>query len=72
MHKQLLLKQNECQKRPNKQPLLKTTPTDTRRFGSAHGEGVHGSTPLRLDVPASGTYLIKVGNYTVRKVVVVR
>lgn len=31
----------------------------------------HG-TPLRFDIPASGTYLIKIGNYPIRKVVVIR
>ena len=29
-------------------------------------------TPLRFDVPTSGTYLVKIGNHPVRKVVVVR
>ena len=29
-------------------------------------------TPLRFDIPASGTYMIKIGNYPARKVVVVR
>ena len=28
--------------------------------------------PLRFDAPATGTYLIKIGNYPARKVVVVR
>ena len=43
-----------------------------RLLATRRGEDVHGSTPLRLDVPASGTYLIKVGNYPARKVVVIR
>lgn len=29
-------------------------------------------TPIRFDAPVSGTYLIKVGNYPARKVVVIR
>jgi len=29
-------------------------------------------TPLRFDAPASGTYMIKIGNYQARKVVVIR
>lgn len=29
-------------------------------------------TPMRFDVPASGTYLIKIGNHVARKVVVIR
>ena len=29
-------------------------------------------TPLRFDVPASGTYMIKIGNYPARKIVVIR
>lgn len=28
--------------------------------------------PLRFDAPASGTYMIKIGNYPARKVAVVR
>ncbi len=28
--------------------------------------------PIRFDAPASGTYIIKIGNYPVRKVVVIR
>ena len=28
--------------------------------------------PLRFDVPSTGTYMIKIGNHTARKVVVVR
>ena len=28
--------------------------------------------PLRFDAPASGTYLIKIGNYPARRVVVIR
>lgn len=43
-----------------------------RLLATRRGEDAHGSTPLRLDVPASGTYLIKVGNHPARKVVVVR
>lgn len=31
----------------------------------------HG-TPLRFDIPASGTYLIKIGNYPIQKVVVIK
>ena len=29
-------------------------------------------TPVRFDAPASGTYMIKIGNYQARKVVVIR
>ena len=29
-------------------------------------------TTLRLDVPASGAYMIKIGNHAARKVVVIR
>ena len=43
-----------------------------RLLATRRGEDAHGSTPLRLEVPASGTYLIKVGNYPARKVVVIR
>ena len=28
--------------------------------------------PMRFDVPVSGTYMIKIGNYPARKVVVIR
>ena len=43
-----------------------------RLIAMQRNEGVHGGTPLRFDVPASGTYLIKVGNHPARKVVVIR
>lgn len=36
------------------------------------GEGVHGGTPLRFDVPASGVYLVRIGDRAARKVAVVR
>ena len=29
-------------------------------------------TPLHFDVPASGTYMIKIGNHPARKVVVIK
>ena len=29
-------------------------------------------TAIRFDIPASGTYMIKIGNHTARKVVVIR
>ena len=35
-------------------------------------EEMHGGMPVQFNVPASGTYLIKVGNYPARKVVVIR
>jgi hypothetical protein len=38
----------------------------------AKREGVHGGTPLRFDAPASGTYLLKIGNYPARRVVVIK
>lgn len=28
--------------------------------------------PLRFDVPASGTYMVKIGNFTARKIVVIK
>ena len=43
-----------------------------RLLAMRRSEDTHGGTPLRLNVPASGTYLIKVGNHPARKVVVIR
>ena len=43
-----------------------------RLLATRRGEDAHGGTPLRFAVPASGTYLIKVGNHPARKVVVIR
>lgn len=36
------------------------------------GEDGHSSTPLYFDVPASGTYLVKIGNHPARRVVVIK
>lgn len=39
-----------------------------RQLAMRHNEG----TPMQFDVPASGTYLVKVGNAPARRIVVVR
>ena len=36
------------------------------------GKDVHEGTPLHFDVPASGTYLVKIGNHPARRVVVIK
>ncbi len=43
-----------------------------RLLATRQGEDVHGGTPLRFDVPASGVYLVRIGDRAARKVVVVR
>ena len=43
-----------------------------RLLATRLGEGVHGGTPLRFDVPATGVYLVRIGDRAARKVVVVR
>ena len=43
-----------------------------RLLATRKSEEMHGGTPVQFNVPASGTYLIKVGNYPACKVVVIR
>ena len=38
----------------------------------ARREDTHGGTPLRFDVPASGVYLVKVGDWPARRIVMLR
>ena len=43
-----------------------------RLLATRKSEEMHGGTPLRLDVPASGVYLVRIGNLPAKRVVVIR
>ena len=43
-----------------------------RIIATQRGEAVLGGTPIRFVVPTSGSYMVKIGNHPVRKVVVIR
>ena len=45
----------------------------TRNSVGVHGSaGVYGGTPLRFDIPTAGVYLVRIGDWPARKVVVMR
>jgi len=43
-----------------------------RLLATRQGDGLHGDTPLRFDVPAAGVYLVRIGDRPARRVVVIR